>query len=289
MKSRRIGLNTVSSMTATRKISGGCSFRLSSTCLPKDVSSQRQTVSEHILETNYYANDALTGHGLTQTIGQMIVEGLMLGLLIWNRPYERRSGNIINIFIQVVRVLSVVCILVFVEELGIAQTTQTVTGVVLIAVQSVLTGVLAILIAVNAIIMCCKVNPHRKRRKEAEKLNRDLDNLTPLDARNSLLMGSRTGTHYDNDPKNPLVQQSSDDSFMSRPPHPYVGATPLRPYSPQSQPRSYSPQTHRATGSADSVENLVRGAAPLGGRVASPPRQPTVPNIQGYDGYRGRY
>jgi hypothetical protein len=105
-------------------------------------------------------------------------------------------------------VLSVVCILVFVEQLGISQSTKTITGVVLIAVQSVLTGSLAILIAVNSIIFCCKENPHRKRRKEAgeldrarthrpvatilttsaEKLNRDLDNLTPLDARNSLLM-----------------------------------------------------------------------------------------------------
>lgn len=64
---------------------------------------------------------------------------------------------------------AVVCILVFVEELGIAQTTQTVTGLVLVVVQSALTGVLAILIAVNAIILCCKENPHRKRRKEAGK------------------------------------------------------------------------------------------------------------------------
>jgi hypothetical protein len=70
-----------------------------------------------------------------------------------------------------VRALSVACILVFVEELGIAQTTQTVTGVVLIAVQSVLTGVLGILIAVNAIIMCCKENPHRKRRKDTGKFS----------------------------------------------------------------------------------------------------------------------
>lgn len=94
----------------------------------------------------------------------------MLGLLLWSRPFERKSGNVINIFIQVVRVLSVVCILVFVEELGIAQTTQTVTGLVLIVVQSVLTGLLAILIAVNAIILCCRENPHRKRRKELGKL-----------------------------------------------------------------------------------------------------------------------
>ncbi len=91
----------------------------------------------------------------------------VLILLLWSRPYVRKSGNIINIFIQVVRALSVICILVFVEEMGIAETTQTVFGVVLIAIQSVLTGALAILIMVNAIIMMCKQNPHRQRRKEA--------------------------------------------------------------------------------------------------------------------------
>lgn len=107
------------------------------------------------------------GHGLFQTSGQLIVEALMLILLLWSRPYATKAGNWINIFIQVVRVLSVVCILVFVQELGIAQTTKTVTGVVLIAMQSVLTAALAILIAVNAIIICCRENPHRRRRKEA--------------------------------------------------------------------------------------------------------------------------
>ncbi len=112
---------------------------------------------------------AADGHGMVQTIAQLVVEGVMLVLLLWSRPYERRSGNVINITIQVVRVLSVACILVFVEEFGIAQTTQTVTGVVLIAVQSALTGILAILIAWNAIIACCKENPHRKRRKEMGK------------------------------------------------------------------------------------------------------------------------
>lgn len=59
------------------------------------------------------------GHGLAQTIGQLIVECLLLALLIWNRPYARKSGNWINIVIQVVRVLSVGCILVFVQQLGI--------------------------------------------------------------------------------------------------------------------------------------------------------------------------
>lgn len=113
------------------------------------------------------------GHGLAQTVGQLIIESLMLALLLWNRPYATKAGNWINVFIQVVRVLSVICILVFVEQLGIAQSTKTVTGVVLIAVQSVLTASLAILIAVNSIIFCCKENPHRKRRKAAGKLHPD--------------------------------------------------------------------------------------------------------------------
>lgn len=112
---------------------------------------------------------AADGHGLAQTIAQLTIEVLMLGLLLWNRPFERKSGNVINIFIQVVRALSVVCILLFVEELGISETTSTVAGVVLIAVQAVLTGSLAILICVNAIIICFKTNPHRIRRKEAGK------------------------------------------------------------------------------------------------------------------------
>ena len=128
------------------------------------------------------------GHGLFQTSGQLLIESLMLILLLWSRPYNLKSGNWINIIVQVVRVISVICILVFVEELGIAQTTKTITGVVLIVVQSTLTAVLAILIAVNSIIVCCRENPHRKRRKEAEKLNRDFDNLTPLDNRESILM-----------------------------------------------------------------------------------------------------
>ncbi|KAJ9603019.1 hypothetical protein H2200_012314 [Cladophialophora chaetospira] len=116
------------------------------------------------------------GHGLVQTIGQLAIEAIMLILLLWSRPYQRKSGNWINIIIQIVRVLSVVCILVFVEELGVAQTTKTITGVVLIAVQSGLTAILALLIVINSIISCFKENPHRKRRKAAEKhLSRDLE------------------------------------------------------------------------------------------------------------------
>ncbi|KUI66168.1 Flavin carrier protein 2 [Cytospora mali] len=136
-------------------------------------------------------------HGLAQTIGQLIVEALMLAVLVWHRPYERKSGNVINIMIAVVRVLSVICILVFVDEFAISETTTTVTGVVLIAIQAALTGILAILIIWNAMVSICNQNPHRKRRKEMEKL-RDLDDLTPLDARNSLLL-DRKSSHADSD------------------------------------------------------------------------------------------
>ncbi|QSZ35125.1 hypothetical protein DSL72_007990 [Monilinia vaccinii-corymbosi] len=194
------------------------------------------------------------GHGLGQTVAQLIIEALMLALLLWARPFERRSANVINMFVQGVRVLSVICILVFVEELGISQTTQTVTGVVLIAIQSVLTGTLAILIGVNAVISIIKQNPHRKRRKEAEKLNRDLDNLTPLDARNSLLMDSKSSIHsYEADHKRSYLNSSHDrhesTSFMNEPAHPY----------------------------SRSQENLVQAAAPVDGSAES--RHPTVPDV----------
>lgn len=109
------------------------------------------------------------GHGMFQCAGQLVIDSLLLILLLFLRPYSLKSGNWINIIVQVVRVLSVVCILIFVEELGFSQTTQTITGVVLIVVQGVLTAVLAILIAVNALINCCKLNPHRRARKEAGK------------------------------------------------------------------------------------------------------------------------
>ncbi|KAJ9491188.1 hypothetical protein VN97_g2049 [Penicillium thymicola] len=128
------------------------------------------------------------GHGLFQSAGQLACEILLLGLLVWSRPYATKASMGINIAVQVVRVLSIACVLVFVEELGLSQTTKTVTGIVLIVVQSTLTAVLAILIAVNAFISCYRENPHAKRRREAEKANRDLDDLTPLDARDSLLM-----------------------------------------------------------------------------------------------------
>jgi hypothetical protein len=44
--------------------------------------------------------------------------GIFLVLLFWRRPYDGRGANIVNAMIAVVRVLSIICILVFVEQLG---------------------------------------------------------------------------------------------------------------------------------------------------------------------------
>lgn len=109
------------------------------------------------------------GNGMAQTIAQLVVESIMLCLLVWTRPFERKSSNVIGIAIQTVRVLSVACILVFVHELKIPQDSKTIAGVVIIAIQSALTGLLVILIIWNAVNVLIKENPHRKRRKEMGK------------------------------------------------------------------------------------------------------------------------
>lgn len=125
---------------------------------------------------------ALDGHGMAQTIGLLAVEVLMFVALLWDRPYERRSGNIVNISIQVVRIISMVCILIFVNELGVQKSTQTILGFALVIVQSVVTAIIALLLVINAFIICCKKNPHRKRRKEAEKYrkSRGVSVMEPL-------------------------------------------------------------------------------------------------------------
>ncbi|KLJ12950.1 hypothetical protein EMPG_09438 [Blastomyces silverae] len=206
------------------------------------------------------------GHGLVQTAGQLVVEAIMFILLLWSRPYEAKSGQWINISIQVVRVLSVVCILVFVQELGMSTTTQTVTGVVLIAMQSALTGILAILIAVNALILLFKKNPHAaRRRKDPETMDRDLDTLTPLDARNSLLEGSNMPPRYS-------TQRGSMGYFNRTSPYdPYLKAS----YSEKSRHMPTNSTDHLLSANADNINHVNMRES----RTPSPERQPTLPTI----------
>lgn len=234
---------------------------------------------------------ATDGSGLAQSVSQLVIEAVMLSLLLWSRPYERKSGNVINITIAVVRVLSAACILVFVEEFGVRQTTKTVAGVVLIAVQSALTGILAILIAWNAFNACCKVNPHRKRRKimgkshstqhlprpgaehicsrrATEKLQRDKDDLTPLDARNTLLLDRAphpgTAVHFS---VHPLSTDHGRERTIAR---------------SDSSGKSYSSMQgfgspysgHAPTLSNDAARKLIDDAAPMGMQAPEPKTEP---------------
>lgn len=237
---------------------------------------------------------AADGHGLVQASGQLICEAAMLILLIWSRPYNTTSGKWINIVVQVVRVLSVICVLVFVDELGIAQTTKTITGVALIVVQAALSGILAILIGVNAIITCVRQNPHRKRRKEAEKLHRD--DLTPLDARDSLLMEPTT-YKQSQATKTPVAQFNSAPS----PYEPFRNQGPgLAPSKSRRGPRDEEEASALMHSAADMGQHyppyqgnmrsrsLSRGS---GGSIPPPSdgRNPTLPNVGGYDAVgRGR-
>ncbi|KAF4123921.1 Transient receptor potential (TRP) ion channel [Geosmithia morbida] len=185
------------------------------------------------------------GAGRGQTIALFVVEAVMLGLLLWSRPYERRSGNVVNITIQVVRFLSVACILVFVEEFGVQQTTKTITGVVLIAVQSTLTVILVILIAWHALEACFSKNPHRQRRKEMEKRRfADADDLTPLDARNSLLL--------ERFPTNKSKMSNDSESISS------LNKAPVRPASREYYMAAQEPYDYRRT-------NTPTPVAPSGG------------------------
>ncbi|KAF8464394.1 hypothetical protein BDZ91DRAFT_660122 [Kalaharituber pfeilii] len=206
------------------------------------------------------------GHGLIQAAGQLGCELILLILLLWSRPFNTRSGNVLNIIISVVRVLSVVCLLVFVHELGIAADAKTVTGVALIAIQSTLTAVLAILLAINAIVIMCKDNPYEKRRKELEK-QREADNLTPLDPRNSLLLGKGLGS----DGKGYYRTTPTQDTFFPIEQH---GSSqyPMQPMARQDPYGGQTPYMHHERTTSEITlarHSLMAGAAPPAQHPAS--------------------
>ncbi len=114
-----------------------------------------------------------------------------------------------------------------------------------------------------------------------EKVNRDLDNLTPLDARNSLLMDP---ADY-RDGKNPHVGVYPMSTYSS-----HASDDAIRPYRDETPPP-------RRWGQRESSENLVSSAASIGGRHErtisresddaspfAPSRQPTGPQIGDYRG-----
>ena len=110
-----------------------------------------------------------------------------------------------------------------------------------------------------------------------ERINRDLDDLTPLDARNSLLIDP---TDY-KDVKNPQAKSYPLSTYSSRKSYDTV-----QPY------RDETPPPRRPQGAHESSENLVSSAADMGykhdrsvsresdGASSRSTRwQPTIPNL----------
>lgn len=102
------------------------------------------------------------GHGLVQVVGCLALEVLFLAGLFATRAYDGRKANVVNSMIGVVRILTLVGTLIFVDVLDFKATTKTVAGVVLIVLQTLLTVVLALLIVLNAILSMT-------RKKKSEK------------------------------------------------------------------------------------------------------------------------
>lgn len=111
----------------------------------------------------------LQGKGMGQTITVLACDVVMLVIMCFLRPFAHRTENVVHIIIQIVRVATWGAILVFVDNLKVERSTQTIMGFALVIVTSILTVLLVGLMLFNAIYQCVKDNPHRKRRKEAGK------------------------------------------------------------------------------------------------------------------------
>jgi hypothetical protein len=115
------------------------------------------------------------------------------------------------------------------------------------------------------------------------------DTLTPLDARNSLLL-DRPKTNATDTSESLSIAKTGfiEVKAVSRDPSPerYLGSTPNPLFAPRSANSGYRPITPVTPLSAPNTsrENLVLNAAPVGGAVDM--RQPTLPNLGG-GGYNG--
>lgn len=109
---------------------------------------------------------ALNGEGFAQTVSMLAVEALTLIITVIVRPHERKIENIVNVTTRFFQTLTFAGVLVFVNELKVQKSTQTVIGFVLVGFSLVTTAVLLILLIISTFIICCANNPHRQRRKE---------------------------------------------------------------------------------------------------------------------------
>ena len=106
-----------------------------------------------------------------------------------------------------------------------------------------------------------------------------MDDLTPLDARNSLLMDSRQLAEYkgfvssDSVNKSPMVSRGPSPTIS----YEHYGPVPARDLSPPGYGSPVARSRNRMDGSR---ENLVSNAANMAGRDRSSSPKPTLPNIE---------
>lgn len=115
------------------------------------------------------------GHGLVQIIGCLVIELSFLLCLLLTQAYIGRQANAVNISISVVRILSLGVTLLFVDLIGLKETTKTALGIAVIIVQAMLTVVLAGLIALNGILPLI-----RKSRKDGRESSKNAEEAAPL-------------------------------------------------------------------------------------------------------------
>lgn len=112
------------------------------------------------------------GNGLVQIIGQLVVDTLLcLFFAIW-QPFNTKMGNILNLAIQAVRVISLIFLMLFTVQASLNRIAVTGVGMAAIVVQAILAVVLALLIFINAVsglINMMRSDKKKKKRKEEKE------------------------------------------------------------------------------------------------------------------------
>lgn len=108
-------------------------------------------------------------HGLIQVIGCMACEFTLLTFLFTTKAYDGKQANVVNMLISCVRLVSLIGTLLFVDLLGLRETTKTVAGVVLIVIQSLLSLILAFLVVFNGVMPLFRRNSAGKETKTQEE------------------------------------------------------------------------------------------------------------------------
>ncbi|KAK0730253.1 hypothetical protein B0H67DRAFT_561153 [Lasiosphaeris hirsuta] len=109
---------------------------------------------------------AADGRNTAQAVARLVIEFPLLVFLAWARPWELRSGNILNIAIQAVNVILAGLNFAFAPGRCLSPVVGNVLGMVLVGIYAFVTLAFAVLVVVNLAIQLWTINPHRKKRRD---------------------------------------------------------------------------------------------------------------------------